>query len=328
MSNTSSLISDFGDNSSDEGAIERKSKEQNEGVRKLAKEILNEEEDDDDDEDSDECKSLDDFILSDEMNIKVEEQNVKNNVTDEEVNKQVRETEEQEAEVQKQIDMAEGKDVDLDKLKNEFMEVDFHPNEPRPPDRFMYSAYFDNIRHTLNTYLRRPIKKPFTSNTKKTVLSIYRNEDPVLEMAYPQRSEEEWRAETQEILTGEIFKMFNKVSPQEGLAATKKPSIMKKNGHEFTKHKLHPFFKTRDFRKKIAFIYYPVMVQHVQDSNGRFPVFKLSKNAHLKLKPGTASTSSIQNKAKPAHHKNQSNIPTSTNFNHMHRDNHVQSVYT
>ena len=154
-------------------------------MRKLAKEILNEEEDDDDDEESDECKSLDDFILSDEMNIKVEEQNVKNNVTDEEVNKQVRETEEQEAEVQKQIDMAEGKDVDLDKLKNEFMEVDFHPNEPRPPDRFMYSAYFDNIRHTLNTYLRRPIKKPFTSNTKKTVLSIYRNEDPVLEMAYP-----------------------------------------------------------------------------------------------------------------------------------------------
>ena len=63
-------------------------------MRKLAKEILNEEEDDDDDEESDECKSLDDFILSDEMNIKVEEQNVKNNVTDEEVNKQVRETEE------------------------------------------------------------------------------------------------------------------------------------------------------------------------------------------------------------------------------------------
>ena len=125
--------------------------------------------------------------------------------------------------------------MDLDKLGNEFLEVDFHPNEPRPPDRFMYSAYSDNIRHTLNTYLRRPIKKPFTSNTKKTVLSIYRNEDPVLEMAYPQRSEQEWRAETLEILGADVANMFDKKTVN-----GKRLPITKKNNHEFNKHKLVP----------------------------------------------------------------------------------------
>ena len=49
---------------------------------------------------------------------------------------------------------AENDKIDLDALKNEFREVDFHPNEARPPDKYTYSAYFDHLRHTLNTFLR------------------------------------------------------------------------------------------------------------------------------------------------------------------------------
>ena len=89
----------------------------------------------------------------------------------------------------------------------------------------------------------------------------------------------------------------------------KKPPIMKKNVHEFNKHKLHPFYKTRDFRKKIAFIYYPVMLNHIEFSNGRFPVFKLSKTT--RLKPGTASTSSIRNTTKTVHNKKLKQISAS-----------------
>lgn len=103
--------------------------------------------------------------------------------------------------------------MDLDKLANEFNEVDFHPSEARPPDRYMYSAYFDNLRHTMNTYLRRPIKKPFVSNTKKIVLTINRAEDAVLEMAYPPRTEAEWREDTQMILHGQCEAMFTKKPP-------------------------------------------------------------------------------------------------------------------
>ena len=109
----------------------------------------------------------------------------------------------------------------------------------------------------------------------------------------------------------------------DGMGGSRKPLIMKKNAHEFNKHKLHPFFKTREFRKKIAFLYYPVVTSHLEESNGRFPIFKLSKNAHIKIKPGTASTSSIKNNSKPSHHKHQSNLPTSYNFSHMHKDHHV-----
>ena len=74
----------------------------------------------------------------------------------------------------------------------------------------MYSCYFDHMRHTLNTYLKRPIKKPFTSNSKKVVLTISRYEDTVLEMVYPSRSEAKWREETESILSYDCKKMFNK----------------------------------------------------------------------------------------------------------------------
>ena len=62
--------------------------------------------------------------------------------------------------------------VELDSIKNEFREVDFHPLEAKPPDKYNYSVNFENVRHTLNSYLRRPIKKAFTSNTKKLVIMV------------------------------------------------------------------------------------------------------------------------------------------------------------
>jgi len=54
-------------------------------------------------------------------------------------------------------------------------EIDFHPDEPRPPSQFMYSAYFENLRHTMNTFLRKPIKKQFITNSKKCVLLVEKN---------------------------------------------------------------------------------------------------------------------------------------------------------
>lgn len=35
--------------------------------------------------------------------------------------------------------------IDFDKIKNEFLEVDFHPLEAKPPSQFMYSVYFENL---------------------------------------------------------------------------------------------------------------------------------------------------------------------------------------
>ena len=36
-------------------------------------------------------------------------------------------------------------EIDLDKLKNEFHDVDFHPTEPGPSDKYLYSANYENI---------------------------------------------------------------------------------------------------------------------------------------------------------------------------------------
>ena len=68
-------------------------------------------------------------------------------------------------------------EIDLDTLKNEFKEVDFHPGESGPAEKYMYSVYYDNTRHTMNTFLRRPIKKAFTSNSKKLVITVDKKTD-------------------------------------------------------------------------------------------------------------------------------------------------------
>ena len=85
-------------------------------------------------------------------------------------------------------------EIDLDKIKNEFHEVDFHPMEPKPPEKYMYSVYYENVWHTLNTYLRRPVKKAFTSNSKKLVITVDKRYDRVIDYEYSRyRTENDWR---------------------------------------------------------------------------------------------------------------------------------------
>jgi hypothetical protein len=50
--------------------------------------------------------------------------------------------------------------------------MDFHPNELRPPPQFNYCLYFENLRHTLNILLKKPIKKLFATNSKKLITSV------------------------------------------------------------------------------------------------------------------------------------------------------------
>lgn len=63
----------------------------------------------------------------------------------------------------KTVNQRKNEEIDLDKLKNEFRDVDFHPEQPEPPDKYMYAVHYENLWHTLNTYLKKPIKKPFGS---------------------------------------------------------------------------------------------------------------------------------------------------------------------
>ena len=74
--------------------------------------------------------------------------------------------------------------------------------EAKPSDKYMYSVYFDQVWHSLNTFLRRPIKKAFTSNSKKLVVLVAKNIDKTVESAYPQYiTEQDWRENTEEILS-------------------------------------------------------------------------------------------------------------------------------
>ena len=70
--------------------------------------------------------------------------------------------------------------------------------------------------------------------------------------------------------------MFNK-GPGPGFIGTKpRPRIIPRNRSELNKYAITPYHRSRDFRKKIANLYYNVQVKHVEESKGQWPVFKLS----------------------------------------------------
>jgi hypothetical protein len=111
----------------------------------------------------------------------------------------------------------------------------------------------------MNTYLKRPIKKPFVSNSKKIVIPINRNEDAHLDMAYPARSDQQWREDTAIVLDTEAHNLWYKTNEPYVKGDRKKTGVLKANRTETTKWSMLPFYRTRDFRKKIAFLYYPVL---------------------------------------------------------------------
>ena len=75
------------------------------------------------------------------------------------------------------------------------------------------------------------------------------------------------------------------------------------NKHEISRYGLIPYHKTRDFRKKIAMLYYNVLPVYTEKQEGRFPVFKLGKNMYIK--PDTASASSAHRPMQPFKKPNQ-----------------------
>ena len=141
--------------------------------------------------------------------------------------------------------------------------------------------------------MRRPIKKAFTSNSKKLVINVQKNIDKTVESAYPEYvTEQDWRENTEEILSDAVKSMF-----QGGLAGaiSKKPGIVRTNQIELRKHELCPYHRTRDFRKKIALLYVPVLTSHTEEANGRFPVFKVAKNTFDALIKKACSGSASSN---------------------------------
>ena len=52
-------------------------------------------------------------------------------------------------------------------------ETDFHPDE-EPVKEFTYSAYFQNLRHTLNIMMKKPVKKQLSSRCEKILIQVYK----------------------------------------------------------------------------------------------------------------------------------------------------------
>lgn len=96
------------------------------------------------------------------------------------------------------------------KIIDAFQEIDFHPDEPRPPNQYMYSAYFEHLRHTLNTYLKRPIRDQFVTNTKKCVLTVVRNQNRTIEAGYIIKQDVTYHDQAQTLLEDAMNRMFAK----------------------------------------------------------------------------------------------------------------------
>ena len=113
--------------------------------------------------------------------------------------------------------------------------------------------------------------------------------DRTIDSVYPKyRTEADWRENTEAILSQAVEKMFSGNAKKPS-----KPGIVPNNKHELNKHELVPYHKTRDFRKKIAQLYVPVLQGHADKANGRFPVFKVAKNAFDKI-PSSANSQRVK----------------------------------
>ena len=126
--------------------------------------------------------------------------------------------------------------------------------------------------------------------------------DRTIDAVYPQcRSDQDWRDNTETILNSAVSKMLNRGPPPGFVGSFKKSGIVRSNDTELRKHGLTPYYRTRDFRKKIAQLYVPVVTSFAESANGRFPVFKIPKNAFdniLKQGSGSASSQHRPNKLK------------------------------
>jgi len=67
---------------------------------------------------------------------------------------------------------------------------------------------------------------------------------------------------------------------------------VRRNAAELNKYEMTPYYRTRDFKKQIAQLYVPVLTSHIEEANGRLPVFKIGKGVieALLQKPGSSSS--------------------------------------
>ena len=85
---------------------------------------------------------------------------------------------------------------------------------------------------------------------------------------------------------------------------SKKSGIVKTNNVELRKHELVPYHRTRDFRKKIALLYVPVLGTHLEEANGRAPVFKVGKSAFDAMLKKASAGGSASSNVRPKRVKN------------------------
>jgi hypothetical protein len=52
----------------------------------------------------------------------------------------------------------------------EYVNWDFHPEESEPPTSFTYATYLESLRISVNTFIKRPLRFPFQTNSKKTII--------------------------------------------------------------------------------------------------------------------------------------------------------------
>lgn len=103
------------------------------------------------------------------------------------------------------------------------------------------------------------------------------------------------------LLSQIVTKMLQRGPPPGFIGSFKKSGIVPSNESELRKHALLPYYKTRDFRKKIAQLYVPVIESLTTKANGRFPVFNVAQNAFDNLLSKKASgTGSASSNVRPA----------------------------
>lgn len=133
---------------------------------------------------------------------------------------------------------------------DDLSKMDFHPDEPIPPGQFNFATYLENLRATVNIFLKRRLQEPILQNTRKLVLQANRGEQKTYDSEFDQIIAAENEDDFDEVdIESIISKEYNKL--------TRAPYSSRHASKRSMEYQMERFQDSKIF-KKLSAIYYPV----------------------------------------------------------------------
>eukprot|EP00347_Sterkiella_histriomuscorum_P008230 403345881 len=156
----------------------------------------------------------------------------------------------------------------------DFTAWNFHYQDTsEEPQQFTYSTTIENLRITLNTYMKKALKTPFQANFKKAVIQVNRQNDCETQ-SFDDYMRSQLLLKTQQDLPEEEIN-FQHLLNNEADKFLGRRFITKKRNNWLAANQIEQFHKSKA-QRKLAKIYYHINHDEIFENNGKVPLFVVS----------------------------------------------------